>query len=168
MIKISAEKSDDNSAWRAFWQAATRPSLPALSIALAVALAAVIGALIGLESAGLGGYRLLMENDRDDYCYFTGKVGEIGESRDTPTVVWMGGSSARESVSSEQEFSDLVHAATGYRPDVHFITPDGMTHWEFAAAVEQFVNEFNGVILLNVSPFQLAKNTDNLAKLLTN
>ena len=155
--------------WSAFWQGATRSSLPALLIALVVVITWFSFAFVMVTPAKYmnGGYRYFMAGGKDYYASVTAQAMKLSRApQDNPSVVIIGASSIRAIISSEEDLSRWIAEQTGILPDVELLCIGGLRPWEMAALAGQIGPNFDGVVVLDFGINLLSRTRADLSNLI--
>jgi hypothetical protein len=156
-----------SSTWREFWTGLTRPSWSALGLTLAVAvLLFLLAARLVTPGLVSEAGRYLAEDGADDYAFATAHAIDLAEaSPQRPTIVVVGASCTRDGLLREGEFADLVGGYAGTPVKVVNLTTGGQTLWESAALLDQLAPDFQGVVVVGVSPVLMRRSPAVLAQI---
>jgi hypothetical protein len=137
----------------------TRPSLTALLVAVAT-VAGSFFAVASPYAIAADTYLYFEAYPQTYYTYVTARVLERRRGAPAaPEVVLLGGSSVGTCVTSEDELAEEVESRTGIRPVVYDFSAASMTTWEMAGVLGE-LDDFDGVVLVGLSPYTLADGID--------
>ena len=106
-------------------------------------------------------YLYFSADPKDDYLYITSRVLERRRSEpDGPAVVLLGGSSVGSSLTGPDDLGRRVALRTGFEPTVYDYCAGNLTTWEMAGLLAEFGSDFDGVVLIGLSPYTLADGLD--------
>jgi hypothetical protein len=155
------------SAWTVFLHAATQPSLGAVAGAAGITLllfAACLAFITPRFMADRPGY--VAQGPTDDYAFVSAQALRTRAARhDSPAVALFGASALRESISHDNHIREAVGTRAGGRVAVHNLTTSAQTVWETAALTDYLGPQFEGVVVLGVSPYLLSAARGELAEL---
>src|ERR1041385_9096177 len=137
----------------------TEPSLPALMGTIGVALMTAALCAWKLTPAFFTGRaaNYLMKNSKDGDLYISSEVMRLMESPpNKPALIAIGDSMIRESISSADELRRDVAINGGIDMDVRLLLAGAVTQWEELAIADCLPGRIRGVVLLEVSPYNIA------------
>jgi len=145
--------------FKEFANGLVEPSLPALAGTFLVALmSAVLCAWkITPQFFAEGAANYLMKNSKDGDLYLSSEVLRLVHSPPTkPALVAIGDSMMRESISSADDLRRDVLTQGGADVDVRLLVAGAVTQWEELAIADCLAGRVHGVVLLEVSPYNIA------------
>jgi hypothetical protein len=139
--------------WLGFWHGATRPSLTSLVIAFSLNSIAFVALCVYITPDSLGklGFRYLMVDPFDRSVRITAKV--LFQPSEPPDVVILGSSQTVFCIASEERLAGMVAEKVD---NSAFVVSDmsmpAETPWVMAALAAQLHPQFNGVLVIGVTP----------------
>lgn len=150
-----------------FIRGLTQPSLPGVIGIVCVAM--LLGALCvwGITphffASSAAGY--LMKNSNDDYVSVSAEVLRLTDSPPVkPTLIAIGDSMMREAISSANELRQDISVTIKSDLDVRIFVASSLTHWQEAAIADCVRNHMHGVVVLEITPFNLAMRRGALSE----
>lgn len=153
---------------RQFWAGATQPTLAGLCGAVVVALLMALACAVLITPQSMRHIaRYFTANVRDEYADATADLMEMQGSTATGlSVVVMGDSTTREAISDVAHFEQLLSERLGQAVHVQILAPGGLTHWEALTMVDTFIDNFRGVVVMQIAPSALTRDRTAAQELL--
>ncbi len=141
--------------WRELGLSFVTPSPPALGTAAVVLAAGWLLLAASITPELVAEKSEYFAADRMDYdAFVTGRVQGLAR-RPSPTVVLLGASGMRLSVSRVEHIEEHLSRRLGGSHDVMSLVTDGQSWLETLALVEELPESFGGLIVVDVNPSRL-------------
>lgn len=153
---------ESRSAWSAFMEGLTRPSLPAACLTIVLASAMLWSAtwiVTPTFFADHAGY--FAPRPQENYTFTTAKAILAGRApRDQLAVTIMGASAHREGISSDAKMTQLLHQGSGLPIRFNNLTASALSQHEIVALCDQLGEGYQGVVVIGCSIFRMARDPD--------
>ena len=158
--------------WTGFCRGAQAPSPWALLGAVGVALAWIGFACVGIQESFLLSHdgRGMMRGSHDESAWVSAQALRAGsstcvaEAAKVPRICLVGASNLRESVLEPSALGELAREMWGGPVEVVDLVMSSMLWEERAALLDRVGVHFEGVVVLEVGPQQMSRNTEMLRR----